>query len=170
MAPTPPHVVAAGPAGGYLTKETANRALALAAPMIEQALDDHTIVGSGFLYVVVMDPCRNPATSVFEDSILAERAFGDRTRQDADYALFARSKAALSWRTGRDSGEVQHSAPWLLRRGDTALAGGICRDGLVVAASGAFPAYDEVFAGTVALWLAALSAEARAADTAAMVS
>lgn len=160
---------AAEPCGHYLTRETAQNALALATPMIEHALLDRSIVGSGFLYVVVMDPARTPINTVFEEAILHEHAFGDRSLWDADYAAFARSKARLSWRTGYDSHVVQHTVPHLLRSGDSTIAGGICLSGLVVAASGAFPEFDEVFAGTIALWLRALSRRARAAESAGVV-
>lgn len=156
---------AAEPVRHYLTRETAQNALALVTPMVEQALGDRRIVGSGFLYVVVMDPARTPINTRFEEAILHEHAFGDRSLWDADYAAFARAKARLSWRTGYDSDAVQHVVPHLLRSGDSTIAGGICLDGLVVAASGAYPEYDVVFAGTVALWLRALARQARVAES-----
>lgn len=154
--------VAAAPAGShYLTHAVARRAVALATPLIEAARGDPAIVGSGFLYLVVMDPGRPPGTAAFEAAILYEQAFGDPARWDADYAAFARAKARLCWQHGMDGHRLQSLAPHLLRPGDSLLAGGICLDGIVVAASGAFPHYDEVFAGTVALCLRALAREAR---------
>jgi len=134
----------AGPAQGshYLRAELAQRAVALAAPMLEQALADREVVGSGFLYLVVMDPGRAPGEGRFEDAVLHEQAFGDRSHWDADYASFAREKARLSWRTGHDGRVVQECLPHLLRTGDTVLA------------------------GTVALCLRALTRRAREAETA----
>jgi len=49
---------------------------------------------------------------------------------------------------------LQHTLPHLLRTGDCLLAAVSARR-IVVAASGAFPCYDEVFAGAVALSLPA---------------
>lgn len=163
--------LAAEAAGGshYLGAAMAQRAVALAAPMIEQALADREVVGSGFLYLVVMDPGRCPATDDFDAAVLHEQAFGDREQWDADYAAFARAKARLSWRTGLDCRQVQQAQPHLLRTGDTVLDGGVCIDGIVVAASGAFPAYDELFAATVALCLRALARHARAGESAGVV-
>ncbi|MBS1189720.1 MAG: hypothetical protein H6R10_1512 [Rhodocyclaceae bacterium] len=148
----------------YVNRDTARRAVELASPMIEAGLADRSLVGSGFLYLVIMDPGLPPGRAAFEEAILYEHAFGDRSRWDADYAAFARGKAQLSWASGLDSQRLQALAPHLLRAGDSLLWGGVCLDGIVVAASGAFPRFDEVYAGTVALWLRALAKEAREAD------
>ncbi|WP_332675227.1 hypothetical protein [Aromatoleum sp.] len=148
----------------YVTAETARRAIALVSPMIEHAMQDRSIVGSGFLYIVIMDPALLPGVAAFDEAVLHEQAFGDRSRWDADYAAFARAKAKLSWTTGKDGRTLQHALPHLLRTGDSLLAGGVCIDGIVVAASGAFPCYDEVFAGAVALSLRALARDAREAE------
>jgi hypothetical protein len=153
------------PAGShYITQETAKKAVAMAAPLIEAGRHDPKIVGSGFLYLVVMDPGLPPGQAIFEQAILHEQAFGDRERWDADYAASARAKAHLSWSFGMDSHRLQTVAPHLLRTGDTLLWGSVWLDGIVVAASGAFPHYDEVFAGSVALCLRALAKEAREAE------
>lgn len=155
------------PAGShYASREAARRAVELAAPLLEAARADPQVVGSGFLYVVVMDPGLPPGTAAFEEAILHEQAFGERARWDADYAAFARAKARLSWRSGMDGRQVHSLAPQLLRGGDSLLAGGVCLDGIVVGVSGAFEHFDEVFAGAVALFLRALARGARAAETA----
>lgn len=157
---------AARPAGSfYLTPEMAQKAVGMAAPMVEAGMRDSRIVGSGFLYLVVMDPGRPPGEASFEEAILYEHAFGDRTRWDADYRAFARDKARLSWLCGMDAHRVQTSLPHLLREGDTLLWGSVCLDGIVVGASGAFPWFDEAFAGAVALCLRALAKEARELDS-----
>lgn len=150
----------------YVTTEIARRAVALVSPMVEHAMQDRSIVGSGFLYVVIMDPALPPGAAAFEEAILHEHSFGDRSRWDADYAAFARAKAKLSWATGKDGRTLQHTLPHLLRTGDSLLSGGVCIDGIVVAASGAFPCYDEVFAGAVALSLRGLAHQAREAEQA----
>lgn len=153
----------------YVDREAAMRAVALVAPMIEQAMLDRGVVGSGFLYVVVMDPGLPPGAAAFEEAILYEHAFGDRERWDADYASFARAKARLAWATGKDSQTMQDALPHLLRTGDTLLGGGICLDGIVVASSGAFPWFDELFAGAIALALRAIAREGRQAERSRLV-
>lgn len=149
----------------YVTRETAQRAVALASPMIEAARGDPGIVGSGFLHVVVMDPGLPPGVAGFDEAVLYERSFGDPTLWDADYAAFARAKARLSWATGMDGHRLQTLSPHLLKGGDTLLAGGVCLDGIVVAASGAFACYDEAFAGSIALCLRALARAGREGDS-----
>lgn len=148
----------------YVNQQTARRAVELAMPMIEAGLGDRKIVGSGFLYLVVMDPGLPPGAAGFDEAILYEHAFGDRSSWDADYAAFARGKARLSWSTGLDSQRLQSASPHLLKAGDSLLWGSVWLDGIVVAASGAFPWFDEVYAGTVAFWLRALAKAAREAE------
>jgi hypothetical protein len=160
--PRPPSPRLAG--SHYASEERARTAIKLARPLIETWRKNGNIVGSGFLYVVIMNPALHPGDCDFHDAILHEAAFGDPDGWDAPYDQFAREKAELSWRHGMDSRTVQASRPHLLRHGDTLLGGGICLDGIVVAASGAFPQFDEVFAGTVALWLRALSRTAYEKD------
>lgn len=144
----------------YVTEASARRAVELARPMVETWRRNSNIVGSGFLYVVIMDPALRPGDCTFEEAILHEAAYGDPDAWDAAYDLFAREKARLSWQHGQDSRVVQTMRPYALRHGDSLLGGGICLDGIVVAASGAFPWFDEAFAGSVAYWLRALSQEA----------
>lgn len=149
----------------YLTRGMAQKAVEMTAPMVEAGMRDSRVVGSGFLYLVVMDPGKPPGEASFEEAVLYEHAFGDRTRWDADYRAFARDKARLSWLRGMDGHRVQTALPHLLREGDTLLWGSVCLDGIVVGASGAFPWFDEVFAGAVALCLRALAKEARELDS-----
>lgn len=140
-----------------LDDETLERAFQLATPLLEQAVRDRAVGQSGVFHVVVLDPTRTPANARFEDAILAERSFGKpRGEWDADYAGYARAKARVSWHTGRDSHAVQALAPQLRYADDTPLWGGVCLDGLVVAASGAEPQYDEALAGAVALLIRAV--------------
>jgi hypothetical protein len=47
----------------------------------------------------------------------------------------------------------------MLRMGDSLLWGGVCRDGLIVAASGAHPWFDEAFSNMVAGFLIAIAHE-----------
>lgn len=149
-----------GFASCLLGRDAAERAVAMALPMIRTAIDNRSAGESGFFYLVVMKPGSSPASSSFEDAILYEHAVGDRERWDADYRGFALAKARIAWRTGIDSHIVQEQRPYLLEAGDTVLWGSVAMDGIVVAASGADAWYDEAFAGAVAL---CLRAEAKAA-------
>jgi hypothetical protein len=143
--------------GMFVDREAAQEALRLAAPLLERAAGDASVGQSGVLYVVVMDPSRPAGSCEFEQAILAERGFGKpRADWDADYAGYARAKAKLAWRTGRDSHAVRALSPHLLRRDDTPLWGSVAIDGIVVGLSGAEPEFDEALAGAVALCLRAV--------------
>ena len=144
---------------GLMSRELAREAVALALPAIERALARPGVSGEGVLHLVVMDPRADPARTAFEDAILYEHAVGDPAAWGADYRGFARAKAALAWRLRCDTHVVQELRPHLLRAGDTLLWGGVVRDGLVVAASGAHPWFDEAFAHAVAAFLIALAQE-----------
>ncbi len=143
--------------GMFVDREAAQEALRLAAPLLEHAAADASVGQSGVLYVVVMDPTRPAGSCGFEQAVLAERGFGKpRADWDADYAGYARAKARLAWRTGRDSHAVRALSPHLLRRDDTPLWGSVAIDGIVVGLSGAEPEFDEALAGAVALCLRAV--------------
>lgn len=141
----------------FINRHTAEKAVGLALPMIQEAMKRKEVGESGFLYIVVMDPLRGPDTSSFEEAIVYEHAVGDRAKWDADYGGFARAKARVAWRTGMDGHAVQELRPHLLAAGDTVLWGSVIVDGIVVAVSGANPWYDEAFAGTVAMCLRAIA-------------
>ncbi len=142
----------------------AREAIDLALPSIERALGREGVSGERVLHVVVMDPAAQPGDVPFEQAILCERSVGDRGTWRADYRSFARAKAALAWRARSDTHLIQELRPHLLRPGDTLLWGGVWRDGLVVAASGAHPWFDEAFSNAVAGFVLALAQErARAA-------
>jgi hypothetical protein len=159
-----PAVPAAAASSHFLTREIAARAVELAGPMLRAAAHDGAVNQSGVLYLVVTDPLRGPqACASFEEAILHEQGFGRPPSEwDADYAGFARAKARLSWQTGLDSHVVQVLQPHLLRRDDTALWGSVNLDGIVVGVSGNEAAYDEAFAGAVAMLARALSQQERA--------
>lgn len=135
----------------------ARQAIEMALPMIEKAMLDKEICGSGFLHIVVMDPAIGPRDAPFERAILLEHSIGDRSKWDANYADFARAKAKLGWEHQADSHRVQTTYSHCLRPGDTLLWGGVFLDGIVVAASGAHPWYDEAFATCVAAYLRAIA-------------
>lgn len=145
--------------GSYLIdRRVAQAAVAMSLPLMTEAMKHKEVGESGFLYVVVMNPALGPAQASFDDAILYENAaLGDRAKWDADYGAFARAKAKVAWKSGRDSHAVQELQPYLLQQGDTVLWGSVVVDGIVVGVSGANPWYDEAFAGTVAMCLRAIA-------------
>ena len=130
-------------------------ALDLATPAIERLLREPDASGEELLHVVVLDPRVLPP-GPFDSAVLVERSFGRAPPWGADYRSFARAKAQLAWRLQRDSRWVQEQAPYLLDEGDTVLWGSSCRDGLIVAASGAQPWFDEACCEMVAAIIRAL--------------
>ena len=143
----------------FIDQNTARHAVELCLPMINAAMESREAGASGFLYIVIMRPGFTPADGNFEDAILYEHAVGDTSKWDADYGIFARSKAEVSWRTGMDSGLAREIRPHLLAEGDSLLQGGVVLHDLVVAVSGADPWFDEAFAGAVIMTLRALAAK-----------
>lgn len=141
----------------FIDRASAEKAVRMSLPMIVEAMQDNEVCGSGFLYIVVMDPALNPSNATFKDAILYEHAIGDKDQWDADYGEFARAKARVAWRTGMDGHKVQELQPHMLTARDTVLWGSVVIDGIVVGVSGAHPWYDEAFAGTVAVCLRALA-------------
>ena len=139
----------------FANRDAARRALGRALPGIEAQVADIHVCGSGFLYIVIMDPAMPAGTSGFDDAVLLEHAIGDPACWDADYAAFARAKANLSWTFGLDGHFMQTHRAHLLREGDTMLWGSVCLDGFVVGVSGAHPWYDEAFATGVAAYFRA---------------
>jgi hypothetical protein len=154
----------AAPARGscFADLDAAGRAVALALPMIENAVRDRGICGTGFLHIVVMDPALTPDLSDFNSAVLYEHSIGDRQSWDADYAAYARAKTRTSWRLQRDSHLVHAQRPHALTDGESLLAGGVCLDGITVGVSGAEAAFDVAFATAVAANLRALAAHALA--------
>jgi hypothetical protein len=141
----------------FADADAAAQALAMALPMIEPQMRDPEVCGSGFLYIVVMDPALSPAEASFDEAVLLEHAVGDRTKWDADYAAFARAKARASWQHGVDGHALQALHPHWLRKGDSMLWGAVVLDGIVVGVSGAHPHFDEAFATCIAGCLRAVA-------------
>ena len=142
----------------------ARRAITLALPMIEPAMGEPGVCGSGFLVIVVMDPALGPSQCSFDGAVLVEHHIGDRSRWDADYAGFARAKARLAWESGMGSQALQALQPHRLRVGDSLLWGSVWLDGIVVGVSGAEAWWDEAFATAVAANLRAIAKERQAAE------
>ena len=150
----------------YVDRALAERAVKLALPLLEEAMLNAEYGDSGFLHIVVLDPGVTPADGTFERAILYEHSIGDPACWDADYGAYARAKAEVSWRHGRDSHALQTLAPHLRRRGETPLWGSVALDGIVVGVSGAFPCFDETWAGVVAVCVRGLAKQRAARDEA----
>lgn len=140
-----------------IDKNTARHAVELCLPTINASMESREAGASGFLYIVIMRPGVTPADSSFADAILYEHAVGDTSKWDADYGVFARGKAELSWRTGMDTHLVQQFKPHLLAKGNSLLRGGVVLHDFIVAVSGADPWFDEAFAGSIVMFLRALA-------------
>lgn len=150
--------------GSYFAdRAAAQRAVQMALPMIEPAMREPGVCGSGFLVIVVMDPGLQPGECPFDDAVLLEHSIGDRAKWDADYAAFARGKARLSWQHRTGSAELQAARAHALREGESMLWGSVCLDGIVVGVSGAEAWWDEAFATAVAANLRAIAKERHAA-------
>lgn len=135
----------------------ARQAVSMVLPMVDAAMKNPAVGESGFLHIVIMDPALPWGAAPFEQAILHEHSVGDRQRWDADYARFARDKAKICWRTGRDGHAVRTVSPHLLDVRDCGVWGAVCVDGIVVGVSGANPWYDEAFAGCIAHCLKAVA-------------
>ncbi|HEY8880309.1 MAG TPA: hypothetical protein VIN03_22255 [Roseateles sp.] len=139
----------------FLTADLARAALTALTPAISAQLASPEVSGLGVLHLVVLDPA-----SVDEPRSLVEHSIGDRDRWDVDYADYARRKAALCWRHRMDGRRLLLLEPHRLHDDDIPLWGGVWLDGLVVAASGAFPIWDECFSLMAAAQLRARAWEA----------
>jgi len=145
------------PASRFLGADLARAALKALTPAISAQLAEPQVSGLGVLHLVVLDPAAPPDG---EPRILCEHSIGDRDRWDVDYADYARRKARLCWRHRMDGRRLQLLEPHRLLEDDCLLWGGVWLDGLVVAASGAFPIWDECFSLMAAAQLRARAWEA----------
>lgn len=144
----------------FLTPALAQQAARAVQPAIEAQLHNEAVSGLGVLHLVVLDPAVSPWTPDAMPRSLYEHSIGDRGRWDVDYADYARRKALLSWRHRMDSRRLQLMEPHRLAGEDSLLWGGVYLDGIVVAASGAFPIWDECFSMMLAVQMRALAWEA----------
>jgi hypothetical protein len=144
----------------FLSESVARAALSAVTPGIAAQLAAPEVSGLGVLHFVVLDPSRPFTQEGDEPRILCEHSIGDRERWDVDYAAYARRKARLSWRHRMDSRHLLLQAPHLLLADEEPLWGSVWLDGIVVAASGAFPIWDECFCLMAAAQLRARAWEA----------
>jgi hypothetical protein len=143
----------------FIDQEAARQAVAVLLPSIEAAIRQPQVSGLGVLHLVVLNPAVRAAEASFDEALLHEQSVGDRAKWDVDYAAYARAKARLSWRHGMDSRRLQLLEPHRLAGDESQVWGGVWLDGIVVAASGAQPIWDEAFALGVAGALRSLAWE-----------
>jgi hypothetical protein len=145
----------------FLTSQRGREAFeAFVLPGIERAMSEGH-VNRKHLHVVVLNPCV-PFVEGADLPILFEYSIGKRSDWERwngqTFDDFARAKAKLSWRTGLPSREVVLNQPHLLRPRDPRLWGSSVFGGVVSAASGAQPFFDEMFSDMTS---AAMVGEAR---------
>ncbi|QQG44667.1 MAG: hypothetical protein HYW86_02015 [Candidatus Roizmanbacteria bacterium] len=124
-----------------LTKELAQKALAMIRPSIEAILGTELVGGRKDFYIAVFD--------LGTDDILADDVYGDRPRWEYPYDKIAGSKGTIATRTGLTTRDVQVNAPWLYQKSDTRYVGSVTEHGLVVAGSGLANHWDE----TIGWWV-----------------
>lgn len=139
----------------FLDRYVAEQAVMLARPMIELAFS--SVTKRADLHIVVVDP------SCQEFQILHEYTFGDPTRWERPYHVFARKKALLTHRTRQPSDVVQCS-PHLLSIGDVLYGGSAILEGVIVGVSGVEAYFDKMFAQVVAAACIGMAAHTKASE------
>lgn len=121
-----------------LTEEMAREAMEMTNALVAE-MRRRKVLESGDCHMVVLDPITG--------DILAEKSFGDISRWRLRFDEIARSKAAMTRRTGTTSRDIQIRSPFLLQPGDTIWYGSAISDNLVVAVSGYKQEQDEALSG-----------------------
>ncbi|MCH7529921.1 hypothetical protein IIB50_02275 [Patescibacteria group bacterium] len=144
-----------------LTADVAKQAVEMVEPIIYTAMGCK-LFKRDHLHIVVMDPAAMPINRnrvTFKSAILYEVSLGNTENWEHDYAKIARSKAQISWWTKLPTHIVQETMPYILTGVDTKHYGSVVLDGIVVAASGVQPWYDECVSHMVAAACRAFSIE-----------
>jgi len=170
--------------GSYLlTKELALRAIHLVLDNIFPKMVEDGTFKRPDLHIVVLDPMAvfgsskpeehshfdmntmigGPVSSSIrwspllqDDIILAEHSIGDPGKWEWDFKAIARDKAFQTRKHETPNQLIVERAPWLLHGTSFPFWGSAYRDGLVVAASGVQPWYDQMLSEMVASAIAAL--------------
>ena len=139
-----------------VTREIAQQAVLLAAPLIVAAMQD-SVFKRRDLHIVIMNPGKNPDFHDVSESILYEESFGEPDEWEGPYQAVARSKAALAWKHRMSTRELVTSLPHLLVEGDTIYPGGTWLFGISVGTSGVESEYDEAISNIIACLIRALA-------------
>jgi hypothetical protein len=120
-----------------ITREICEQAWGLIEPALNHGADLGIVNGyKGSL--VVLDPIAG------DGSIFFTAHPGGEVHQET--LGFATAKAAVAFRTGRDTSTLRTHYPHLYTAGDIVYPGGVVRDGMVVAYSGVQGEIDEMVA------------------------
>ncbi len=103
------------------------------------------------MHVVVMDPTKKPWETGFEEAILYECSFSDKSNWENPYDELARAKAKQAWRDGKGNMHKHLNAPATLSSGDVTFYGSFEYEGVIVAASGIEPWFDVLVSGWIVL-------------------
>lgn len=134
----------------FVSAPIAKQAFELVKPVIREMMDQGKVKRRDF-HIVIAAPRTAPRFF-----ILHEESIGEKAKWEAPFDEIARSKAEISWRTGKSSSYIQHCAPHLLTLDDTIYWGSDVLDELVTAGSGVEPYYDELFSGMTNLAIRAM--------------
>lgn len=118
----------------FLTEAMAMEAMEMTNALVAE-MRRRKLLESDDCHMVVLDPITG--------EILAEKSFGDISGWKLRFDEIARSKAAMTRRTGTISRDIQIHSPFLLQPGDTIWHGSAISDNLVVAVSGYRQEQDE---------------------------
>jgi len=123
-------------------------ALEILEPAFERLLE---CSGRPGFHFVILNPAfeRWSVQGDVESAILLDAFIGEHDKRH-DYRKIALSKAGQAWRVGAPNAFVQWFAPALLEEKDTPYSGSFVYNGLVVAASGLQPWFDELVSMLIA--------------------
>lgn len=146
-----------------LTEEMAQKAVDVVLGSLDLILIDRMPMRRATMAVVVLDPTKpyghhNPLRETWPGDVVLYEGEFNRNEWEHPYDWIARSKAAVSWRTGLPSHLVQQRAPYLYESYNVKYGGSVVWEGgLIVAASGVEWYFDQMIANWVAAACQALS-------------
>lgn len=120
----------------FVKQELVDQAIEMVKPTFEALLGSDLVEGRKDIHIVV----RESSGHQFEYTFAAN----PKKEWKYPYDNIAYRKALECQRTGKPSGHILHRTPWLFEEGDTRYAGGVVKDGLVVAISGLQSHFDEM--------------------------
>ena len=135
------------PVSFLLGVDKAKKAVDMVRPAILAAMESG-LTKRKDLHIIIVNPGTRPGdVENGEDAILYEESFGDPSKWQHDYAAIDRAKAIASWRTSLPTHVLRETMPYLLvaseNGSDTPYYGSAVLHGMVVAASGVQPWFDE---------------------------
>ena len=156
------------PESYLLSSERAKQAIDMVLPAIREAMESD-LLKRRHLHIVIMNPATPPhMVENGEEAILCEYSLGLPAKWENDYKSIARAKAIASWRTGQPTHALRETMPYLMvaneEHADSPYFGSAVLLGMVVAASGVQPWFDEWISYMVAAACRALCIAAMQED------